>query len=41
MEEDVRKSRAAGFSEHLIKRINLPQLKQAIRRVMTASREGR
>ena len=33
MEEDVRKSRAAGFSEHLIKPIDVGQLEAAIDRV--------
>ncbi len=33
MEEDMLKSRQAGFSEHLVKPIDLPQLTAAIRRV--------
>jgi len=33
MEEDVRHSREAGFSEHLVKPINLEELLGAIRRV--------
>lgn len=33
MEEDVRQSREAGFTEHLVKPIGLPQLREAIRRV--------
>ena len=34
MDEDVRRSREAGFSEHLVKPIDVPQLRAAIRRVM-------
>lgn len=34
MDEDVRRSRAAGFAEHLVKPIDVPQLRAAIRRVM-------
>jgi PAS domain S-box-containing protein len=33
MDEDIRKSREAGFSEHLIKPINVAQLEQAIKRI--------
>jgi len=33
MDEDLRRSREAGFSEHLVKPINVPQLIEAIRRV--------
>jgi CheY-like chemotaxis protein len=33
MDEDVRRSRDAGFAEHLIKPIDFPSLDQAIRRV--------
>lgn len=38
MDEDVRRSREAGFTEHLVKPIDVPQLITAIRRV-TAERE--
>jgi len=34
MDEDVLKSREAGFSEHLVKPVEVPQLIAAIRRVM-------
>jgi CheY-like chemotaxis protein len=34
MEEDVRQTRDAGFSEHLVKPIDLPKLQAAIARVM-------
>jgi PAS domain S-box-containing protein len=34
MEEDIRRSREAGFSEHVVKPINLPQLESAIQRVL-------
>ena len=33
MEEDIRQSREAGFQEHLVKPVNLPQLREAIKRV--------
>lgn len=33
MDEDIRKSMEAGFSEHLVKPIDIPRLEQAIRRV--------
>jgi signal transduction histidine kinase/ActR/RegA family two-component response regulator len=33
MEEDIKKSKLAGFSDHLIKPVNVEQLEQAIRRV--------
>ena len=33
MEEDVRRSREAGFSEHLVKPVDADKLKEAIRRV--------
>jgi CheY-like chemotaxis protein len=33
MEDDLRQSREAGFVEHLVKPVNLPQLREAIRRV--------
>jgi CheY-like chemotaxis protein len=33
MEEDIQKSREAGFGEHLVKPINFPQLLQAIQRL--------
>jgi PAS domain S-box-containing protein len=32
MEDDLRQSRDAGFAEHLVKPVNLPQLREAIRR---------
>jgi CheY-like chemotaxis protein/two-component sensor histidine kinase len=38
MDEDIRRSREAGFTEHLVKPIGLPQLISAIRRV-TETRE--
>jgi PAS domain S-box-containing protein len=34
MEEDTRRSQAAGFSEHLVKPVTVPQLREAIRRVI-------
>lgn len=34
MEEDVRRSRDAGFAEHLVKPINLKQLQEAIDRIL-------
>ena len=36
MEEDVRKSLAAGFSEHLVKPVKIPQLVAAIQRLVAA-----
>jgi CheY-like chemotaxis protein len=33
-EEDVRKSRDAGFSEHLLKPVELSRLHEAIQRVL-------
>jgi CheY-like chemotaxis protein len=33
MEEDIRQSREAGFVEHLVQPVSLPQLREAIRRV--------
>jgi len=38
MEDDVRASRAAGFAEHLVKPVNVPQLRAAIRRVAGVAR---
>jgi two-component system CheB/CheR fusion protein len=38
MEEDQRRSREAGFSEHLVKPIDVPQLLAAIRRVTEGRR---
>jgi PAS domain S-box-containing protein len=35
MDEDLRKSREAGFSEHLVKPVNVPELLQAVRRIGT------
>jgi CheY-like chemotaxis protein/two-component sensor histidine kinase len=34
MDEDLRKSRAAGFSDHIVKPANVAQLERAIRRVV-------
>jgi two-component system CheB/CheR fusion protein len=34
MEEDVRRSRDAGFHEHLVKPIDMPRLQAAIRKLM-------
>jgi CheY-like chemotaxis protein len=34
MEEDIRKSQEAGFSEHLVKPVELSRLNEAIRRVL-------
>jgi CheY-like chemotaxis protein len=34
MDEDLRKSREAGFSDHIIKPANVAQLERTIRRVM-------
>ena len=36
MDEDLRQTREAGFAEHLVKPINVPQLRQAIRRATNA-----
>jgi signal transduction histidine kinase len=36
MDEDIRQSREAGFSEHLIKPVDLHQLEAAIKRVLAA-----
>ena len=33
MDEDLRKSREAGFSEHLVKPVHVPELMEAIRRI--------
>ena len=38
MDEDIRRSREAGFSEHLVKPVEVPQLIEAIRRA-TAKRD--
>ena len=40
MEEDVRKSRDAGFSDHIVKPANVAQLDRAIRRVAGEGREN-
>lgn len=40
MEEDVRKSREAGFSEHLVKPVSIRLLEQAIHRVLTKECES-
>jgi len=34
MDEDIRKSREAGFEEHLVKPVDIPRLQQAIRRLL-------
>ncbi len=34
MDDDIRKGRDAGFSEHLVKPVSLAQLRQAIQRVV-------
>ena len=36
MEEDLSSSRRAGFSEHLVKPVDLMQLESTIRRVLAA-----
>lgn len=41
MEEDVRKSHDAGFSEHLVKPMKIPQLIAAIRRLVAARGDDR
>jgi CheY-like chemotaxis protein len=33
MDEDIRKGRDAGFSDHLVKPVSLTQLRQSITRV--------
>jgi len=38
MEEDIRRSRAAGFADHIVKPISLPHLQAAIQRVMNTTR---
>jgi CheY-like chemotaxis protein len=40
MEEDIKKSRLAGFSEHIVKPVSLAQLEQCIRRVAMESPSG-
>ena len=40
MEEDIRKSERAGFSDHLVKPLNVSQLEQSIRRVANAISAG-
>ncbi|TLD71214.1 PAS domain S-box protein [Phragmitibacter flavus] len=40
MEEDMRRSREAGFSEHLVKPIDVGKLVAAIQRVSESGREG-
>ena len=37
MEEDIRSSREAGFSEHLVKPVDLGNLRAAIERVLASS----
>jgi CheY-like chemotaxis protein len=37
LDEDIRKSREAGFSDHVTKPANVDQLEQAIRRIVTKS----
>jgi CheY-like chemotaxis protein len=39
MDEDIRRSREAGFDHHLIKPVNFAQLQEVIRRVGAAPRE--
>ena len=39
MDEDLRKSREAGFSDHIIKPIDVARLEQAIRRLVGPTRE--
>ncbi len=41
MEEDIRKSHDAGFSEHLVKPVKIPQLMAAIQRLLAAKGDGR
>jgi signal transduction histidine kinase/ActR/RegA family two-component response regulator len=40
MEEDVRKCREAGFSEHLVKPVNIQQLQQVIQRILAQRASG-
>jgi hypothetical protein len=37
MDEDLRKSRDAGFSDHIVKPANVAQLERTIRRVVGKS----
>jgi len=39
MDEDLRKSREAGFSEHLVKPVDVPELLQAVRRIGAQSQD--
>ena len=39
MEEDMRKSREAGFVDHVVKPINVAQLSAVIRRVVSGTTE--
>jgi hypothetical protein len=41
MEDDVGKSRESGFFEHLVKPVNLDQLKAGIKRVISADHTRR
>ncbi len=41
MEDDLRQSREAGFVEHLVKPVNLPELREAIRRAATKKHDRR
>jgi CheY-like chemotaxis protein len=43
MQEDVRKSRDAGFTEHLIKPVNVEDFQSVVKRIMAAvtQRRGR
>ena len=34
MDDDIRRSKEAGFSEHLVKPLDIEKLEEAIRRVM-------
>jgi CheY-like chemotaxis protein len=40
MEDDVRRSVEAGFVEHLVKPVSVPQLREAIRRVASDGASG-
>ncbi len=40
MEEDVRKSKEAGFCEHLVKPVHIPQLLEMLRRVTQRADKG-
>lgn len=40
MEEDVRRSKAAGFAAHLVKPVNFEELRQALRKLVPAGGQG-